>query len=199
MISKRLLSFILLLVLSASTVTAKEKAYVFTFQPEPTPMSFITGKRVIISSKGVTISLEQVAKPSFASQFEIFQANPDIFFFYFKITIRNRSGQPLEVNPIFFSAQTDEREFRKPLNYDELYRILGKLYDPSEFKAVISQQLLDFCSPIENGREKTAILIFRNFREKAHQCLIKLDAMSIGGEPLAFKFPYKLHSQAVTK
>jgi hypothetical protein len=171
---------------------AREHRYTFEFEPVTTPLSFTIGKRVIISSKGVTVSLEQVHKPDFANKFELFQAEPDTYFFYFRITVRNRSGQPLEVNPIFFSALNDRREFRKPLNYDELYRMLGKMYQESEFKGILQDDLLDFCSPLKNGVEKDAYLIFRNFKEKAKECVIKLDAMSIGGKPLAFRFPYKL-------
>ncbi|NOZ14078.1 MAG: hypothetical protein GXO69_10635 [Acidobacteria bacterium] len=183
---------ITLFFLAALNGTAREHRYTYQFEPIATPLSFVLGKRVIISSKGVTVSLEQIHKPDFADKFEIFQAEPDIYFFYFKITIRNRSGQPLEVNPIFFSALDDRREFRKPLNYDQLYRMLGKMYPESEFKGILEKELLDFCSPIRNGDEKTAILIFRNFREKGKKCIIKLDAMSMGGRPLAFSFPYNL-------
>ncbi len=189
---KSALVFIALFFLAASNGTAREHRYTYQFEPITTPLSFVLGKRVIISSKGVTVSLEQVHKPDFANKFEIFQAEPDIYFFYFKITIRNQSGQPLEVNPIFFSALNDRREFRKPLNYDQLYRILGKMYSESEFKGILEKELLDFCSPIRNGDEKTGILIFRNFREKGNKCIIKLDAMSMGGQPLAFSFPYNL-------
>lgn len=186
------LAILALLFLIAVPGTARDRRYTYQFEPVATPLSFTIGKRVVISSKGVTVSLEQVKKPDFADKFEIFQAEPDIFFFYFKITVRNRSGQPLEVNPIFFSALNDRREFRKPLNYDELYRILGKMYQESEFKAILEEGLLDFHSPIQNGDKIGAILIFRNFKEKGKECVIKLDAMSIGGKPLAFKFPYKL-------
>ncbi|NOY24218.1 MAG: hypothetical protein GXO70_12005 [Acidobacteria bacterium] len=186
------LAVLALLLLAATPGMAREHRYTYEFEPITTPLSFTIGKRVIISSKGVTVSLEQVHKPDFANKFEIFQAEPDIYFFYFKITIRNRSGQPLEVNPIFFSALDDRREFRKPLNYDQLYRMLGKIYQESEFKDILEKGLLDFHSPLRNGDKINAILIFRNFKEKGKECIIKLDAMSIGGKPLAFRFPYKL-------
>ncbi|MCK5878445.1 MAG: hypothetical protein KAH24_01605 [Holophagae bacterium] len=186
------LALVALFFLITATGMARDRRYTYQFEPVATPLSFTIGKRVVISSKGVTVSLEQVKKPDFANKFEIFQAEPDIFFFYFKITIRNRSGQPLEVNPIFFSALNDRREFRKPLNYDELYRMLGKMYQESQFKPIIEKELLDFYSPLRNGTEKSAILIFRNFKEKGKECVIKLDAMSVGGKPLAFQFPYKL-------
>ncbi len=189
---KPVLTLLSLFFLFTANGMAREHRYTYQFEPVATPLSFVLGKRVIISSKGVTVSLEQVHKPDFAGKFEIFQAEPDIYFFYFKITIRNRSGQPLEVNPIFFSALDDRREFRKPLNYDQLYRMLGKIYQESEFKAILEKELLDFCSPIRNGNEKDAILIFRNFKEKGNECIIKLDAMSVGGKPLAFRFAYKL-------
>ncbi len=189
---KQILMCLALLLFTTIPGIAREHRYTYKFEPISTPLSFTLGNRVIISSKGVTVSLEQIHKPDFANKFEIFQGEPDIYFFYFRITIRNRSGQPLEVNPIFFSALNDRREFRKPLNYDQLYRMLEKMYPESEFAKLLQKKLLDFCSPLSNGAEKTAILIFRNFREKAKECIIKLDAMSVGGKPLAFRFPYKL-------
>ncbi len=181
----------------ASISFSKEKRYIFTFHPVAAPNTFVLGKRVVVSSHGLTISLEQLDKPPFAGQFPIFQTEPDVHFFYFRLTIRNRTGSQVEINPIFFAAVTDTPEYRKPLNYDELYRILKNFHDPSEFEDILQKSLPDFFSPIMNGEEKSGILIFRNFREKSKECLIKLDAMSIAGEPIAFTFPYTLTWEVV--
>ena len=180
-----------------SSALAGEKRYRFTFHPVPAPNTFMLGKRVVISSKGLTISLKQLDKPSFANRFPAFQTDPDIHFFYFEFTLRNRTGGQVEINPIFFAAVTDTPEYRKPMNYDELYRLLKNFHEPEEFEHVLQKNLPDFFSPIMNGEEKTGILIFRNFREKAKECVIKLDAIAIAGEPLGFTFPYQLEWEVV--
>lgn len=182
---------------TASTAVAGEKRYRFSFHPVPAPNTFVLGKRVVISSKGLTISLKQLDKPPFANRFPVFQTDPDIHFFYFEFTLRNRTGSQVEINPIFFAAVTDTPEYRKPMNYDELYRLLNSFHQPDEFERVLQENLTDFFSPIMDGEEKTGILVFRNFKEKAKECVIKLDAMAIAGEPLGFTFPYKLEWEVV--
>ena len=194
----RVPSILLAMILCALTAYTGEKRFQYTFHPEDAPHSFLMGNRVLISSKGLTLSLEQLDRLPFAAQFPVFQTEPDIYFVYFRFTIRNRTGAKVEINPIFFFALNDRREFRKPLNYDEIFRLLSKFHDPSEFNELFQKCLADFFSPIPNGEDREGYLIFRSFREKAKTGMIKLDNITIAGEPVSFSVPYRLERKVVT-
>ena len=193
-----LTSALFCLFILALPAISKEKRYIYTFVPENSPHTFVLGNRVILSSKGLTISLEQLDALPFEDRFPVFQTRPNIHFIYFRITFRNRTGAPVEVNPIFFYALNDRKEFRKPLNYDEIHRLLSKMHKPEEFRDLFQSCLVDFFSPIPNGEEREGYLIFQNFREKAKTGIIKLENMSVGPEPVSFSVAYTLNREVIT-
>ena len=191
------ITFLILVVLLCCPALSKEKRYTYTFIPDANPQTFVMDNLVVVSSKGLTVTLEQIDRIPFARRFPVFCAEPDIYFFYFRITIRNRTGAAVEMNPIFFFALNDRKEFKKPLNYDEVHRILSKLHKPEEFRDIFQGLLVDFMSPIPDGGDCQGYLIFRNFRDKARTAVIKLDNLAVGAEPVSFSIPYTLERKVV--
>ncbi|GEM_PF-1966970 len=186
---------IIILLLVSTTLFAKEYRYRYHFLPLPKPNLYIKGKKAVISSNGLTISVEQIEKIPLEKDFSVFSIDPNVFFIYFKIKITNNSGKKVYIDPNFISLVSNKKEYRKPMLYNDLYRALAKKYPQSKINQTLSKYLLDFANPIKPGDRIERYLIFRNFREKVKKAMLTFDAVSIGVEQSTFLIIYSVQGE----
>ena len=174
---------------------AKEYRYKYEFYPMPKPNLYIKGKKAVISSMGLTISVEQVEDVPFANEFNVFKVKPNVFFIYFKIKITNNTGKKVYIDPNFVSLVSNKKEYRKPLLYNDMYRALAQKYPEKIIENVLSKYLLDFVNPIKPGERTVRYFVMRNFREKVKNAMIQFDAVTIGVEQTKFLIIYSVKGE----
>ncbi|BBB33368.1 hypothetical protein TTHT_1915 [Thermotomaculum hydrothermale] len=188
------ITFFLILFFSISGF-AKEYRYKYTFYPLPKPNLYIKNRRAVISSMGLTISVEQVDEVPFGKDFEVFKVKPNVFFIYFKIKITNFSGKKVYLDPNFIALVSNKKEYRKPLLYNDMYRALAQKYPQEKINKVLSQYILDFVNPISPGTRTVRYLVMRNFREKVKNAMLKFDPVTIGTEQTKFLIIYSVKGE----
>jgi hypothetical protein len=161
-----------------------------------TPYVYIKGEKAIVASNNITVSVKQVKFPSFAKHYNAFKREPNVSFIYLEFSIKNRTKSNVEMDINFISLESN-KEFRKPLNYDQMYSMIKRIYPESNPEIVLQQCLLDFISPIKPGEKKSGILIFRNFSEKAKNAVLKIDNLTVNNIPLSLKIPYNLQRRKI--
>ncbi len=186
---------VLILIFLSCSIFAKEYRYKFEFYPLPKPNLYIKGKKAVISSMGLTISVEQVEDVPFSKEFDVFKIKPNVFFIYFKVRITNRSGKNVYLDPNFVSLISNKKEYRKPLLYPDMYRALVKKYPQKLINDVLSKYLLDFANPIKPGVRTVRYIVMRNLREKTKNAMLQFDAVSIGVEQTKFLIIYSVKGE----
>ncbi len=192
---KRVLASLILLV--CLFAYAKEYRYKYTFTPVPKANLYIKGNKAVISSQGLTISVKQVNKVPFAEQFKVFDVKPNVFFIFFEIKITNNSGKTVYLDPNFISLVSNKKEYRKPMLYNDIYRALSKEYPQDVINKVFSEYLVEFANPIIPGKRFKGYLVFRNFREKTKNAMLKFDAVTIGVEQTNFLIIYNVKGEKI--
>lgn len=193
---KKITILILILLLFTTISNAKEKKYIYTLIPMPTPFSYIKENKVIVSSKNVAISVKQVKFPDFAKEYKIFKTEPNTTFIYLEFSLKNRTKRNVELDINFISLESN-KEFRKPLNYDQILTMIRKIYPSSQPEQILQKQLLDFMSPILPNGKKNGFLIFRNFTEKAKNAVLKIDNITVDNSPVSVKIPYDIERRKI--
>jgi len=191
------LTFILCIsILFSIQCISKEKKYIYKLIPMKTPYSYIKKDKVIISSNNITVSAKQVKFPDFAKEYRVFKSEPNTTFIYIEFSIKNSTKNNVETDINFISLESD-KEFRKPLNYDQIYSMIKKIYPNSNPEPILQKYLLDFISPVIKGTKKKGILIFRNFTEKAKNAVLKIDNLTVNNRPVSVKFPYTIERRKI--
>ncbi len=187
-------AFLFIFILT-TTIFAKEYRYKYEFYPLPKPNLYIKNKKAVISSMGLTISVEQVEEVPFAKEFDVFKVKPNVFFIYFKIKITNNSGKKVYIDPNFVSLVSNKKEYRKPLLYNDMYRALAQKYPQELINKVLSKYILDFANPIKPGTRTVRYLIMRNFREKVKNAMLRFEGVTIGVEQTKFLIIYSVKGE----
>lgn len=190
---KFILIFIFVLTIFAFS---KEKKYVYTLKPLPSPLAYINNGKVVIASKNIVITAKQVNAPVFSNQFPAFKQEPNTTFIYIEFSVKNRTKNNVHLDINFISLESN-KEFKKPLNYDQMYSMIKKIYPQANAEPILQKYLLDYISPIKPNEKKTGVLIFRNFREKAKNAVLKIDNITVDNMPLGLKIPYNLERRKV--
>ncbi len=188
----RKLLIILLSLFLFLNATAKEYRYCYHFIPLPKPNLYIKNRKAVISSMGLTISVEQVENVPFSKDFKVFNLKPNVFFIYFKIKVINNSGKTVYIDPNFISLISNKKEYRKPLLYNDMFRALIKKYPEKKINDVLSRYLLDFATPIKPSNKTIRYLVFKNFTEKVKNAMLTFDAVTIGVEQTKFLIIYSV-------
>ncbi len=186
---------VILLVIFPIVLFGKEYRYKYQFYPLPKANLYIKDKKAVISSKGLTISVEQVDTVPFGTVFEVFDVKPNVFFIYFKIKITNNSGEKVYLDPNFISLISNKKEFRKPLLYNDIYRALAQKYPQHLINKVLSKYLLDFANPIKPGARVVRYMVMRNFREKTKNAMLQFDPVTIGVAQTKFIIIYSVKGE----
>ncbi len=193
---RKVIVYLLFFIVFASSASAKQKRYIYTLIPMKTPYVYIKGQKAVVASNNIAVSVKQVKFPFFAKTYKAFKREPNVSFIYLEFTIKNRTKSNVEMDINFISLESN-KEYRKPLNYDQMYSMIKQIYPESTPEIVLQQCLLDFISPIKPGEKKSGILIFRNFSEKAKNAVLKIDNLTVNNIPLSLKIPYNLQRRKI--
>jgi hypothetical protein len=112
-----------------------------------------------------------------------------------KMAIENRSREKTLYNPTHTSLMDNEMEYRKPMDYSDLYdavrgREKGKSRE-GELKG-LKGLYYDLTATIPPGEAQSKLLIFPPLSEKGKRARLRIKELYIGTDTISISFPFSM-------
>ena len=170
---------------------------------EPSGPSYsMTGGRLIMENKELKATIHQLRqcckghKPSLIN--ELFEKN----YLLMQMTIRNKSSKRITYNPSHTFLLAGKMDYKKPLNYTDLYDIASRKDDgvvPELKLSKLRGRYYDLNTSIAPGDVVSKILIFRPMTKnsKKNKAILKMKEVYIGTKTRSITYIFRVMEEAV--
>lgn len=150
------------------------------------------GDRATFEKDGLVISIN-VLKPEDEIVNKTFKELKDKHFIFMELTFMNKSDKLVVYNSSFTSLRGAKFDYRKPLNYTDLYTIvLGMDYDIKKEKDLkkLNGKFYDHATRIAPKTTTKRYLIFAPNAKETYQAVLVMGEIYIGVNTLSVTFPF---------
>lgn len=196
---KLFISFIAISILFGCTPPKpKTDIYLYPVPNGPEGYSIASGEAVY-ENKSIKITVKQLRAGSVADPFIKSLIKKD--YIVLRFTIDNRSGEKVIYNPVYTVLTDDEMDYRKPLDFTDLYDVAreekGSTEDDSEKKvAALRGKFYDVIVTIPPGEKTSRFLIFKPLSNEIKKADLAIKEIYIGTETERLSFPFTLDDPA---
>ncbi len=113
----------------------------------------------------------------------------------FNLTIENISGSKIIYNPAYTVLTNDSLDYRKPLDFTDLYDITGNEQEVSALKG----KFYDVNVTIHPGDATSRLLIFRPMSGKAAKAEVAIKEIYIGTSTESISFPFEFREDGAAR
>jgi len=177
---------------------------VLRLQPlEPTGPSYsLAGGRLIMENKDLKVTIHQLRRCCEGEEQtlldELFEKN----YILMQMTIKNKSSKRITYNPSHTFLLAGKMDYKKPLNYTDLYDIASRKNDgvvPEIKLSRLRGRYYDLNTSIAPGDQVTKILIFRppTRNSKRSKAIIKMNEIYLGTKTRSISYIFKVREEAV--
>jgi hypothetical protein len=121
-------------------------------------------------------------------------------FIILTMAIENRSREKALYNPANTSLTDSRAEYRKPLDYTDLYDIVKRRKEgksPESELGALKGIFYDLNETILPGRKTSKLLIFRPLSEKGTAAVLRIKGVYIGTDTVDVYFPFSMRGAEV--
>jgi hypothetical protein len=115
------------------------------------------------------------------------------------MTIENRSEEKIIFNPSHTSLMDNQLEYRKPINYTDLFDIVKKKEKerPAEFILKgLRGTYYDLNETVLPGDKTKKLLLFHPLSERGKRAVLKIKEVYIGIDTISLAFPFRMRGEA---
>ncbi|MCK4739083.1 MAG: hypothetical protein KAT46_03965 [Deltaproteobacteria bacterium] len=159
-------------------------------------------KKLIFENKEVKVSLKQKLSAGNSKGSGFFAVLLKARFILVEMTIESKKKKKIIYNPIHTYLLAGSLDYKKPLDYPDLYMIASSVAGGSPPEAILNSirgLYYDLNTNLKPGEKKTKYLIFRPFSEKNTKALIVMKEFYVGTDTLALTFPFEMIKAASHK
>jgi hypothetical protein len=111
------------------------------------------------------------------------------------MTIENRSEEKIIFNPSYTSLMDSQLEYRKPINYTDLFDIVKKKKKerPAEFILTgLRGTYYDLNETVPAGEKTKKLILFHPLSERGKSAVLKIKEVYIGTDTISLAFPFRM-------
>ncbi len=150
------------------------------------------GSRATFEKDNLVISLKTLS-PDDGVKGETLSALKENHYIFMELTFMNKSEKRVTYNTSFTSLQGAQFDYRKPLNFTDLYSIVvGKAHDLSKEKDLkkLKDKYYDHMTRIPPKESVTKYLIFRPNEKETTKAVLIMGEIYMGTKTLSVVFPF---------
>jgi hypothetical protein len=148
------------------------------------------GRSMAFESDAVKISVQQARKDEAHGKFIAGLLEKD--YVIFNVSIENKSAHRIIYNPAYTVLTTDSLDYKKPLDFTDLYDITGNEQELSGLKG----RFYDLNVTLMPGEKTSRLLIFRPVSKEAAKAKVAIKEIYIGTTTERFSFPFAFGDSA---
>lgn len=142
------------------------------------------GRSAVFESDAVKISVRQTRKDEAHGPFIAGLLEKD--YVIFNLSVENKSAHSIIYNPAYTVLATDSLDYRKPLDFTDLYDITGSEQELSDLKG----RFYDLNVTLKPGEKTSRLLIFRPVSREAAKAGVAIKEIYVGTTTERFSFPF---------
>lgn len=206
----RSLSFLLLLItvhcslFTVFTGCASSKGpVVLTPLPTPLPGYNISGQNIVFSSNDIKVSISPLNSAEAKKILAAKDANNPLSeilvqpqYLAFLLSIENSSKAKVMYNPALTTLSDNNMGAHKPLDYTDLYSLLGNLPNPETAINTIKDIIYDLTITLGPGQRTSRLLIFSGIEKETSEMEVTMKEVYIGTSAIALSFGFKFAEQS---
>ena len=111
------------------------------------------------------------------------------------MTIENRSEEKIMFNPSHTSLMDNQLEYRKPINYTDLFTIVRKKEKerpPEKILTGLRGTYYDLNETVPPGKKTKKLLLFHPLSERGKSAVLKIKELYIGTDTISLVFPLRM-------
>ncbi len=179
---------------------------VLRLQPiEPRSSEYsIVGGRLIMEDKNMSVTIHQLRSCCNSKKRNLLNELFDNDYVLMRLTIKNKSKKRITYNPSYTFLLAGKMDYKKPLNYTDLYDIVSAKDDgifPEIKLSRLRGRYYDLNTSIAPGGRESKILIFRRLSKnsKNSKALLKMNEIYIGTKTRSISYLFKVMEEAVVE
>ncbi|MDP2683257.1 MAG: hypothetical protein Q8P28_10760 [Deltaproteobacteria bacterium] len=192
------------LLLTVLTGCASTKGHPFlTPLPTTLPGYSITEQNIVFSNNDVKVSISPLNSSETKKLLTGKDANNPLIeiltqpgYFVFLLDIENSSKAKVMYNPSLTTLFDNNMGLHKPLDYTDLYTLLGNLPNPETTINVIKDIIYDLTITLAPGQRTSRLLLFSGIDEEASEAAITMKEIYIGTSTIALSFGFKITEES---
>jgi len=170
-------------------------------EPRYSDYSMIGG-RLIMENKDMKVTMHQLRSCCTDKKRNLLNDLFEKDFVLMQLTIKNKSKKRITYNPSHTYMLAGKMDYKKPLNYTDLYDIVSREDDgvPPEIKlSRLRGKYYDLNTSVAPGGRVSKILIFRKLTKnsKKSKAILKLNEIYIGTNTRSVAYLFRVKEEAV--
>ena len=151
--------------------------------------------RLVFENKVVRVSVRQVLSAGMGKGSDFFAILLKARFILVEMEITNKGKKKIIYNPLMTHLLAGSMDYKKPLDYPDLYMIASSLVQgsaPDGILRSIRGSYYDLNTNLGPGEKASKYMVFRPFAEKNKQAVIVLKELYVGTDAVVLTFPFDM-------
>jgi len=157
--------------------------------------SQVVGNAVVASYQGLTVSMEPLSpehldllyqnRPGIVNPLKNLPAGvpPPIAF---RVSVRNRSRQPAQLEPVMFTLTDQEGLRTRPMHYQDFYQLFADMPDAEQRLRSVDATTLSSFLTVASGAERDGFLYIPPMPESSRLLILELGSLYLGSREVPF-------------
>ena len=152
----------------------------------------------VFENKSIRITISQtqpIKGDASSSKPGLLAALGNAGYLFLRMDIDSLGDKGVIYNPSHTSFLFGPMDYKKPLDYTDLYRIARMLYPdtpPERSTSTLRGAFYDLNTTIRPGGSSSKLLLFRPVKEKTRSAALTLQELYIGTDTIGVTFPFKV-------
>lgn len=155
----------------------------------------VNGRSIVFESESIKASIRHLRKDEEAPGGPFIAGLLDKGYVIFNLAIENTSSSTIMYNPAYTVLTNDSLDYRKPLDFTDLYDITGNERELYSLKG----KFYDVNVMILPGQTASRLLIFRPVSGKAAKAEVAIKEIYIGTDTESMRFPFEFREDGATR
>ncbi|VAW37132.1 hypothetical protein MNBD_DELTA02-1237 [hydrothermal vent metagenome] len=172
-------------------------------EPRSSEYSMVEG-RLIMEDKDMSVTIRQLRSCCNTRKSTLLNKLFENNYVLMRLTIKNKSKKRITYNPSHTFLLAGKMDYKKPLNYTDLYDIVSAKDDgmaPELMLSAIRGRYYDLNTSVAPGGRESKILIFRKLSKnsKRSKAIIKMNEVYIGTKTRSITYLFRVVEEAATE
>ncbi len=162
----------------------------------------ILGGRLIMENKDMKVTMHQLRSCCMSKKRNLINDLFERDFVLMQLTIKNKTKKRITYNPSHTYLLAGKMDYKKPLNYTDLYDIVSREDDgvlPEIKLSRLRGKYYDLNTSVAPGGRVSKILIFRKLTKNSNKskAILKLNEIYIGTKTRSVSYLFRVREEAV--
>ncbi|VAV83760.1 hypothetical protein MNBD_DELTA01-532 [hydrothermal vent metagenome] len=172
-------------------------------EPRSSEYSMVRG-RLIMENKDMSVTIHQLRSCCNYKKNNLLDELFEKDYILMQLTINNKSKKRITYNPSHTFLLAGKMDYKKPLNYTDLYDIVSEKEDevlPEIKLSRLRGKYYDLNTSVAPGGRESKILIFRKLSKnsKKSKAILKMNEIYIGTKTRSITYLFRVMEEAVTE